>query len=185
MIFDAAMQRLLMATLPFMALAAVPPPPCTPNPCLHSAPCSANHRRYSLTPFWCECPPGWAGVRCEVQALVAPAFSSNMVLQANATKAAIYGNANATTPHDTIYVTHSTAGSMTAHSDANGSWSLTLGSMAASLEPVTITVQSKASGAQQTLRNVLVGDVYVCSGQSKFVCWCWCCRCAHCCCADH
>lgn len=195
---------LLIVASAFLALTAAspptpatpPPPCCAPNPCLHSAPCTTNHHNNALSSFWCECPVGWSGVRCEIASLVAPVFSSNMVLQANTSRATIYGAANATIPGDTVTVTmqqqpatttvHSTAAaglssspaidsspsmlagrSFTATADADGSWEVTLGAMPASMAPTTITVKSKASGVAQTLANVLIGDVFICSGQSN------------------
>lgn len=103
---------------------------------------------------------------------MAPAFSTNMVLQAGNPKAAIYGNANATAPGDTVTVTVTPAaavggGPFVATAAADGSWEVTLGSMSASLDPITVTAVSKGSGTKQLISNVLRGDVYVCSGQSN------------------
>jgi hypothetical protein len=111
---------------------------------------------------------------CEIPALVAPCFSSNMVLQANNSKTSIYGAANATTAGDTISVSVSSGGGIatatstfTATAAADGSWEVSLGAMGASSEPITLIALSKSSGTKQTLTNVLIGDVYVCSGQSN------------------
>jgi hypothetical protein len=83
-----------------------------------------------------------------------------------------YGDANATTAGDTVIVTVSPSAAVggrspfTVTAEADGSWVVVLGEMAASTTPLNIDVSSK-TGALKTLRNVLVGSVFVCSGQSN------------------
>ena len=153
---------------------APPPPICTPNPCQHGAVCSTNRRNYALSRFYCACPVGWSGVTCEVQALIAPAFSSDMVVQAHTPTATIYGNANATTPGDTIHITVAMATGAaptqthtSAVAKADGSWSASLGNLPYSTTGMTITATSGRLGTVQVLEDVLAGDVYICSGQSN------------------
>jgi len=52
-----------------------------------------------------------------------------------------------------------------AHADASGAWTAQLPAMAAG-GPYTVSVRS-GDGAVQTISDVLVGDVYLCSGQSN------------------
>lgn len=56
---------------------------CTSNPCERGT-CSKPSGTCNGGPvlggqYCCTCPVGWAGVRCEIQALIAVVFSSNMV----------------------------------------------------------------------------------------------------------
>jgi sialate O-acetylesterase len=87
-----------------------------------------------------------------------PLFSDNMVLQ-RGVKDSIWGW---TTPGQ--HVTVSMAGkSAAAVADADGRWLVKIGPFQAG-GPYTLTV----SGAQTlTVKNVLVGDVWICSGQSN------------------
>lgn len=83
----------------------------------------------------------------------------------------IFGAENATLPGDTLTVLVSPSSAApqllrnTVTAAADGSWELTLGSMPVSFDSFSITVTSKSTGTTQTLRNILCGDVYVCSGQ--------------------
>jgi hypothetical protein len=92
------------------------------------------------------------------------------VIQSGTPSASIYGAANATTAGDTLTLTVTPSNAVptpttTTVAAANGSWSVTLGNMVPSTDPMQITVTSKASGVTQTLTNVLRGNVFVCSGQ--------------------
>jgi len=49
--------------------------------------------------------------------------------------------------------------------DGQGKWTVKLPAMAASAEPTTITI--KAGAEERTLSDILVGEVWVCSGQSN------------------
>lgn len=165
-----ALKMLLVALLQCTAAAATAVDPCIPKPCARGS-CKTAHARYSLAPFVCACPVGYSGVYCEIQSLVAPCFSSNMVLQSGNAKTSIYGAANATVAHDTITVTVAPTSAVvgspfTATADSHGAWYVVLGSMKPSSAPMTLSIVSK-SGAHQTLSSVLRGDVFVCSGQSN------------------
>ena len=87
-----------------------------------------------------------------------PLFTDNMVLQRDR-RAPIWGW---TKPGSTVTVT--VAGKTTrAAADASGKWTARVGPLAAG-GPLTVTIR----GAQEvTLANVLVGDVWICSGQSN------------------
>lgn len=55
-----------------------------------------------------------------------------------------------------------------ASANADGRWSLTLPPMRAADQPADLSVQSSAAeDAPRTIRNLLVGDVWLCSGQSN------------------
>lgn len=56
--------------------------------------------------------------------------------------------------------------SATATADGKGRWRATLPAMAATATPLTLTVTGK-DGAADTLDDLLVGDVWLCSGQSN------------------
>ena len=51
--------------------------------------------------------------------------------------------------------------------DATGFWKLTWAALPASMKPATIAVTQSATGQTITLRDVLIGDVFLCSGQSN------------------
>ena len=87
-------------------------------------------------------------------------FSDHMVIQREKT-VPVWGTANSCAS-----VTVQFAGqSKTTTSDADGKWQITLSSLAASSLPRQMTV---LSGTQQIIfTNVLVGDVWLCSGQSN------------------
>jgi sialate O-acetylesterase len=164
--------KLLLVSASLGVAAALGANPCTLDPCARGT-CGKATARYNLASYECTCPVGWSGVNCEIQSLVAPCFSSNMVLQSGSHKTSIYGDANATTAGDTVTVTVSPVSAVTGRSrrftataDADGRWSVTLGEIETSSKPMTIDIGSK-SGTKQTLRNVLAGLVYVCSGQSN------------------
>lgn len=95
------------------------------------------------------------------------------VLQSNNPKTTLYGAANATVPGDTLTLSvdppsalsPSTPRTTIARND--GSWSMTIAPLAPSTEPMTLVLVSSKTGVNQTLKNVLRGNVYVCSGQSN------------------
>jgi sialate O-acetylesterase len=87
-----------------------------------------------------------------------------MVLQRN-TPVAIWGTA---VPGVSVQVKF--AGKFArATADATGAWSLKLGPFAASADPrdLEVQVESAASASKITLHNILVGEVWICSGQSN------------------
>ena len=95
----------------------------------------------------------WANVRL-------PAiFGTNMVLQQDR-KIPVWGWAD---PGEDVTVTFGTA-SAKATADAKGNWRVDLEPVPTASAPMTLTVKGKNT---ITCDNVLVGDVWVCSGQSN------------------
>ncbi|HLH54038.1 MAG TPA: sialate O-acetylesterase [Verrucomicrobiae bacterium] len=93
---------------------------------------------------------------------VHPLFSDHMVLQ-RGVNAPVWGWAK---PGTKVIV--SFAGqTRTATADASGKWMVQLNRMAASAEPRTLTVRSSDPAQTITINDVLVGDVWLCSGQSN------------------
>lgn len=88
------------------------------------------------------------------------AIGSNMVLQQN-TDAKLWGWAD---PHAAVKVEASWGAKATVKSDADGRWTVTLKTPAGSYDPQRITV---VSGDKRVLDNVLIGEVWFCSGQSN------------------
>lgn len=86
-------------------------------------------------------------------------FSDHMVLQRDAA-VPVWGWADA---GEAITIKAGTA-IATATADPNGKWVAKLNSLPASSEPITITVSGKNT---IELKDVLVGDVWVCGGQSN------------------
>ena len=87
-------------------------------------------------------------------------FGDNMVLQQQ-TNAAIWGKA---TPNSTISVRASWNNrSVTTRADSEGRWKLKVPTPAAG-GPYTVTI---SDGKPVTLRNVMIGEVWICSGQSN------------------
>ena len=93
---------------------------------------------------------------------LANVFNDDMVFQRDK-PLKIWGQA---APTSMVKVQMSTGETAKATADASGDWSATLPAMKASLKgPVTMTVNS--GNRTLTLKNLLVGDVWVCSGQSN------------------
>jgi len=88
-------------------------------------------------------------------------FGSNMVLQRDK-PVPVWGTA---APSKTITVTYNSQ-TKTTTSDAQGNWKLTLDAMAAKTSGSNFTV-NEAGANTLTFSNVVVGDVWVCSGQSN------------------
>jgi sialate O-acetylesterase len=89
-------------------------------------------------------------------------FQSRAVLQRD-TPIVVWGNA---APAENVSV--SIAGAVqTVRADAAGRWAATLPAMAAG-GPYSVNVQG-SSGASQKMDDVLIGDVWLCSGQSNMV----------------
>jgi sialate O-acetylesterase len=103
---------------------------------------------------------GWLAVAATANADVKmPAvFGDNMVLQQK-TKAPIWGTAD---PGEEVTISLGSQ-KATTKADANGRWSVKVETPAAG-GPVEVTVKGKNT---ITLKNVLVGEVWVCSGQSN------------------
>jgi sialate O-acetylesterase len=102
-----------------------------------------------------------AGV-LSVQAKVslAPVFCDNMVLQREL-PAAVWGAAD---PQEEVTVAFA-GQSVKAQADEKGAWKLRLQPLAASKENRALTASGKDSAV--TVNNVLVGEVWLCSGQSN------------------
>ena len=88
-------------------------------------------------------------------------LGSNMVLQQQS-EVNLWGKADADSKV-TVVVSWSNDKIQT-HSDAEGRWAVKVATPAASFDPQTITI---SDGESVTLENILIGDVWVCSGQSN------------------
>ena len=89
-------------------------------------------------------------------------FSDNAVLQQNAI-VPVWGTAG---PGEDVTVSF-TNQTKTAKADASGNWLVKLDPMPASSTPAPLLISSQASGFNLQVSNVLVGEVWVCSGQSN------------------
>lgn len=97
-------------------------------------------------------------IKAEIQ--LPAIFSNNMVLQQQ-TNAAIWGKAS---PGKTVKVTTSwNDGSYSAKTETDGSWKLKIQTPVAG-GPYSITI---SDGQPLKLDNILIGEVWVCSGQSN------------------
>jgi sialate O-acetylesterase len=111
-----------------------------------------------LSSFW----SGWA--RAEI--MLPYIFSDGAVLQRDAA-VAIWGTATAGAKLSIRF----RGASADATADAQGKWSLHLPPMPAAGQPAALTITSSdARDAARTIANVLVGDVWLCSGQSNMYC---------------
>ena len=92
---------------------------------------------------------------------LATIFSDNMVLQQQS-EVAVWGWAR---PNTNISVSGSwNKKSYSAKSDATGYWKIKIQTPAASYTPYTLTV---SDGKAVGLKNILIGEVWLCSGQSN------------------
>lgn len=97
---------------------------------------------------------------CVMAQLVMPEiFSDNMVLQRDK-PVPVWGTA---TPGKTVTVSFG-GNSQTVTADNTGNWKIMLPSMSANAVPQSMTVQEESS---IVFKNILVGDVWLCSGQSN------------------
>ena len=97
------------------------------------------------------------------QVQVNPLFTDNMVLQQRA-EVPVWGKA---APGATVTVKPSwTAKAATTVADADGRWSVTLTTPRGSFRKHSLTI-SDGSGESLRIQNVLVGEVWFCSGQSN------------------
>lgn len=103
---------------------------------------------------------GWAPAAGAAVA-TAPVFGSGMVLQ-RGRPVPVWGTA---APARTITVTYN-GQTVSTTSGAGGQWRLTLAPMAARTAGASFTV-AESGGNTQTFSNVVVGDVWLCSGQSN------------------
>jgi len=91
-----------------------------------------------------------------------PLFSDHAVLQ-RGVKVPVWGWAS---PGTKVTVTFG-GQTKTAVAQPDGKWMVYLNSMPANTQPGTLTVTSSTGNQTVTLRDVLVGDVWLCSGQSN------------------
>ena len=94
--------------------------------------------------------------------LLHPLFSDHMVLQRDI-KVPIWGWANPGTKITVAFARQT----KTAFAGLDGKWMVHLNRMVASSEPRMITVTSAEKNQSITVQDVLVGDVWLCSGQSN------------------
>ena len=103
----------------------------------------------------------FAGLSAEAKVELSPLFTDNMVFQQNV-QAPVWGKA---TPGAKVTVTPSWSGqAYSCTADADGSWSVKIDTPAGSYERYTVTI---SDGKPVVLQNVLVGEVWLCSGQSN------------------
>jgi sialate O-acetylesterase len=91
-----------------------------------------------------------------------PLFSDHMVLQRNV-KVPVWGWAN---PGTKVTVTFAGL-TQTAVAQADGKWMVHLNPLPASSEPRALTIKNAANNQSIAIQDVLVGDVWLCSGQSN------------------
>jgi len=103
-----------------------------------------------------------AGTAVASRPFLSAVFQDHAVLQRDR-PIRIWGWAN---PNDAVTVTLATAKS-TVNAGADGRWSVTLPPLQAG-GPYSLDVSTEA-GARHTVRDVLIGDVWLCSGQSNMV----------------
>ena len=91
-------------------------------------------------------------------------FQDHMVLQRDM-PIPVWGKAD---PGATVIVTFAKQKKITT-TDAEGKWRIDLDSLSASFEPRTLTVSAKRKSATENLQcsDVLIGEVWICSGQSN------------------
>ena len=97
---------------------------------------------------------------------VAHIFGDNMVLQRDQ-EVSVYGNA---TPSSEVMVAFNGQTKRT-QADPSGSWQLKLAPMNKSFEPEELVVKSDKCEEPVVISNVVVGDVWLCSGQSNMERW--------------
>ncbi|MCF8329499.1 MAG: sialate O-acetylesterase [Crocinitomicaceae bacterium] len=101
------------------------------------------------------------GFMLNAKVVLPDVLSDNMVIQQNST-IKLWGTAKAKTAVK-IKVSWSTV-SYTCRSEKNGQWQLSIKTNAASFQKHTITI---SDGKLITIQNVLIGEVWLCSGQSN------------------
>lgn len=101
----------------------------------------------------------WSAAALRADVRPASVFTDNMVLQRNC-EVALWGRAE---PGETVTITPSWRGPETCRADTNGAWSVLLKTIDGT-EPQTLTFSGSSS---VTISNVLLGEVWLCSGQSN------------------
>ena len=94
-------------------------------------------------------------------------FSDNMVLQTDTENGERSFLSGLAAPNEAVHITGG-AGSYSVAADGDGAWKATLDPQHVTGKPFSITI-SGADGPSVTANNVLVGDVFFCSGQSNMV----------------
>ncbi len=100
--------------------------------------------------------PAWA------KTSVARVFGDNMVLQRDR-PVPVWGWSD---PGETVTVTFA-GQSKTARASSNGAWRVTLAALSAAAAPRSLVVESQAARERLSVTNVLVGEVWLCGGQSN------------------
>ena len=95
---------------------------------------------------------------CKADVSVADIFSDHMVMQRNL-NVKVWGNAD---PGEKLYVNFN-GQKLRTKADKNGKWSIILKPMKAG-GPFNMTIRGKN---EIVLKDILIGDVWVCSGQSN------------------
>ncbi len=98
---------------------------------------------------------------------MAPVFADNMILQRDK-DVAVFGKAN---PNAKVSVAFA-GQNVEAVAGKDGKWLATLKPMSASAENRMMTI-SESTGDKVEIKNVLVGEVWLCSGQSNMDCPLW------------
>lgn len=96
------------------------------------------------------------------QVTIPPVFSNSMVLQCEK-PVPVWGTAAA---NEQVTVEFAGQKKMVT-AGADGTWMLTLDPLFASAEPRTMTISSSESKTSQAFTDVLIGEVWLCSGQSN------------------
>jgi sialate O-acetylesterase len=109
---------------------------------------------------WMTC--GLAGDASAERPLVHPLFCDHAVLQRQV-PVPVWGWAGPGTKVTVSFAGQTKAGV----AQADGKWLVRLSPMRVSVEPRSMTITSSADGKTVTIRDVLVGDVWLCSGQSN------------------
>ena len=105
---------------------------------------------------------GWAPTSANAQLSVASPFTDNAVLQ-QGMPVPVWGNADPATD-----VTVEFAGQKkSCKANSDGRWQIELDDLKASFVPEVMTVASSTTGQTLSIKNVLVGEVWICSGQSN------------------
>ncbi|GHV48208.1 9-O-acetylesterase [Bacteroidia bacterium] len=111
--------------------------------------------------FLCVFLTAWFGLPVQADIKLPAVFGDNMVLQQQS-EAAIWGWAK---PNAGVQVKSSWNNkSYSTRSDGQGYWKLKVQTPAASFTPHTLTV---GDGKSVVLKNILIGEVWLCSGQSN------------------
>lgn len=108
-----------------------------------------------------------AAFAAQAKITMAPIFGDNMVLQRDK-DVAVFGDAS---PNSTVKVDFA-GQSVQTKAGADGSWLANLKPMKASNESRVMTV-SESDGDKVQIKNVLVGEVWLCAGQSNMDCPLW------------